>query len=178
MGGRGKALLLAAATAALAGCGESATPDDAVEAIRPPGIARVRSAREAVEGARIRTLDPGTMNDAQITRAIGPGPRCQFRYTSAGKPVLAMAVSAGGVARQAVLKVNGDLVLLAPVEGGRQPAGATVLAADPIRVSIRPVADGREAEGRQEAEMIFEIGEQLRVGYRGYLGCPAEGRSR
>jgi hypothetical protein len=161
--------ILALAAALLASCGESAAPDDAVEAIRPPEIARIKAAKEVLDGAHIRTLDPGTMNDAQIAQAIGIGPRCEFRYTSAGGPVLAITMQPGGTPGRAVLKLNGDLVLLSPVSSGG-PSEDVELAADPIRTRLAPASGGFVA-GRQEAKMIFEIGDELRVGYGGFLGC-------
>jgi hypothetical protein len=106
------------------------------------------------------------MNDAEILKALGEGPHCVFRYTSTGKPVLAVKASPNGAA-QGVVKLNGHPVVLQPA-----PAeNAIVLAADRLRMAITP-DPGDEAEGSQtEATSIFEIGNDLRAGYRGYYDC-------
>lgn len=173
---------LVAISLALGGCGESPAPDDAVEAIRPPEIARLKTAQEVLEGAHISTLDPATMFDAEIHRTLGAGPRCSFRYTQAGKPVLALTPRPDNAARGGVLKLNGSLIALdliaqqtTPAAPNLAPPNTVALGAGPIRVEIRPVtgepADITIGTGRQEAVMIFEIADSLRIGYRGYLDC-------
>lgn len=150
----------------LAGCSESDAPDDDLTAIRAPGIARIVPASEAISGAHIPTLDPAPMNDAEILKALGEGPHCEFRYTSTGKPVLAVKARPNGAA-QGVVKLNGHLVVLqsAPAEN------ATVLEADRVRMTLTP-DPGEKADGSQvEATSIFEIGNDLRAGYRGYYDC-------
>ena len=150
----------------LAGCSESDAPDDDLEAIRAPAIARIVPASEAISGAHIPTLDPAPMNDAEILKALGAGAHCEFRYTSTGKPVLGVKPAANGAA-QGVVKLNGHLVLLqsAPAKN------AIVLAADRIRMALTP-DPGDEADGSQiEAISNFEIGDDLRAGYRGYYDC-------
>jgi hypothetical protein len=162
------ALLLAA------GCSGSEAPDDMLDPARGDGIARIRPAAEVLEGAHIPTLDPARLNDAEIAKALGPGPKCLFRYTRSGRPVLAVAAGPGesragsGAAvgpADAVIKLNGDLVVL---EAQVTEAG-TLLAADGIRLSVSQL-DGPDGEQR-EATAILEIGDGLRAGYRGYAGC-------
>ncbi|MGE3279964.1 MAG: DUF6692 family protein [Alphaproteobacteria bacterium] len=161
----------------LAGCDNEA-PDDETQPARAPEIPRIVTAQEALAGAHIPTLDPATMNSAEIRKAIGNGPRCIFRYTSTGRPVLAVSTGAPAAAAEGVVKLNGHLVPLkaAPIEpAGRN--GEILLLAEPIRMTVAP-DPGAQTEDpgylRRQANMIFEVGQSLRVGYRGYLECGSE----
>lgn len=153
----------------LAGCSRSDAPDDAADARLGEHVARLLPAAEVLAGANVPTLDPHTMADVEIEKVIGPAPHCTFRYTSTGDPVLGVTQAARGeTAAAGVVKLDGDLVALeaVPAEGGIQ------LAADPIRLSL--VADGdaaMAAPSQGEATLILEVGEDLRVGYRGYYAC-------
>lgn len=172
--------LLAAVLGPLAACDRDDAPDDAVRHPRAPGIVRIAPAGEALANAAIATLDPATMNDAQIRQAIGTGPRCVFRYTGAGKPVFAVSARPDGPPLVGVAKLNGHLVRLdAAAEGEAGRAGDTLrLTAGPVRMTIRPdpaeTAADRDGAQRREADMIFEVGESLKVGYRGYVDCAAD----
>lgn len=153
----------------LTGCGERAAPDDETNRLQAAETARITPANEAIAGAHIPTLDPATLVAAEIEKVLGRGPRCEFRYTSEGRPVLAATGNAENAAPDAVVKLNGHLVPLS-----REPAeaGSLVLTADNVRLVVTP--DGGEPaadSGDREAEVIFEIGESLRVGYRGYYRC-------
>lgn len=176
--GRAAGALLAVLAVA-GGCGRSDAPDDKVEPVHAPEIRRILPAEEAVAGAHLPTLDPVTLVEAEVAEAIGSGRRCEFRYTGAGGPVLAMSMAGEEEATRGVVGLNGHLVLLEPAQGsaGEQPAGF-LLRAGPIRATVAPVegAEAEEVEGarRREAEMTFEIGDSLKAGYRGYLDCMAE----
>lgn len=54
-------------------------------------------------------------------------------------------------------------------------ADRLLLAAGPVRVTVTPDpgegTEGRDGLRRRAADMVFEVGESLRVGCRGYLGC-------
>lgn len=167
-------LVLLLAAGPLSGCDGSDVFDDDVQAERPPQIARILPADQAIAGAHIPTLDPHTLKDAEIRLAIGPGPLCSFHYTRAGRPVLALrAPPEGG---PGVLKVNGHLVVLQPEAAPPDPDARLRLAAAPMRVTLAS-AGGTEGGAWREADMIFEIGEALRVGYRGYVACRPEARA-
>jgi hypothetical protein len=174
----GSAVILALAL--LAGCNANEAPDDALKAIKAPEVARIVPASEALAGAHIPTVDPATMHEAEIRKALEPGPRCDFRYTSSGKPVLAFNVQSGGEASSGVVKLNGHLVVLKPASsaGAAEGNGEFQLAADPVRMAVIPDARNQSIEGsnarRKEANAIFEVGESLKVGYRGYLDCTSE----
>ncbi|HEX2526427.1 MAG TPA: DUF6692 family protein [Geminicoccus sp.] len=170
-------LLLGLALGLLAGCGQDDAPDDQTQAARPPEIATIVPAPEALAGAQIQNLDPATMNGAEIRQVMGTAPVCLFRYTSAGKPVLAAASGPSGATGDGVVKLNGHLVALqaaSPDPGGEQ-AGTLTLAADPVRLTVTPDpgAPTTDDDGtqRREATMIFEVNDSLRVGYRGYVEC-------
>lgn len=164
----------------VAGCKENEAPDDDLTSIRAPEIARIVPAQEALAGANIPTLDPAPMNDAEIRKALGAGPLCEFRYTAAGRPVLAVSTQPDRAPRGGFIKLNGSMVPLspAPVEGASEAASALLLVADPIRMTVAP--DGAEQTSddtggqRREANAVLEVGQSFRVGYRGYLDCMSE----
>ena len=146
----------------LSGCGEQEPADDIINPPRPAEVAALVSAEEAISGANVPTLDPAPMNDAEVAKVLGQPAQCTFRYTSFGKPVLALQGAPGSSEARAVLKVNGDLVELKPLGDGRLSSG-------PITVTLSPA---EEAPGEMvEAGMFFEIGESLGVGYQGYHQC-------
>lgn len=163
----------------LAGCDQGGAPDDVVRHPRAAEIARITPAEEALANAQVPKLDPATMNDAEIRKALEAGPRCQFRYTSSGRPVLVVSAQPGGPGLGGVVKLNGHLVPLqaTPAEGGGVPPGSLLLTAGPIRVTVTPDGGEQAAEAgvmpRREASMVFEVGQELKAGYRGYLGCDA-----
>ena len=173
-----RALMLALAV--LSGCSENEAPDDELHPVKGTEVARVVPAEQALAGAHVPTLDPVTMYEAEIRKALQSGPWCDFRYTTRGSPVLAFALQPGGAASAGVVKLNGHLVVLRSASG----AGATdgngefLLAADPVRMAVIPDADVQVMERRnvqrREANAIFEVGHSLRVGYRGYLDCTSE----
>jgi hypothetical protein len=164
----------------LVACTESDAPDDDLTSIHPPDIARIVPAGDALDGAHVPTLDPITMNDAEIAKSLPEGPRCDFRYTTAGAPVLAVRVEPAGAARSAIVKLNGHLVPLepAPIDAGTTSDDRLLVAAEPIRIVVQPdpAAPWKTRQGvqRRQADMIFEVGEKLRAGYRGYLDCALE----
>lgn len=168
----------------LAACGESEAPDDDLSAVKAPEVARVVPAGEALAGAEIRKLDPAKMNDAEIRGLLGAGPYCAFRYTSDGAPVLAVGWTEGGAGAEAAVKLNGSLVAL----GGTPADGSVTLSAQEVRLALSPdgplvpepsPGSAGEASGEQEpqeAELLFEVGEELTVGYRGYYTCHPDTR--
>lgn len=159
--------------ALLAACGQNEAPDDAPAP--SPEIVRVEPAAQALAGAHVRTLDPATMSDAEILKVVGPRPHCIFRYTGSGKPVLAAGVDAAGSPEIGVVKLNGKLVSLQPDRAatGLKPGGF-VLAADPVRLRVQPDRPVKPVAGpgeRTEAELLFQVGQELTVGYGGYFEC-------
>ncbi|MBB4658133.1 hypothetical protein [Parvularcula dongshanensis] len=162
----------------LAACGGPAPGEgmDAPMASEP--VPEVVPARDAVMTADIPTIDPGTMNEAEIEKVLPEGPRCSFVYTAASPPVLAGALPAGGGPARGVVKIHGRLVAL---EGAVQDfdalRGGTRFASGDVslEVSPDPQKEGRVRDGvrRRPADMVFRLEEGLTVGYRGWWRCPA-----
>lgn len=161
----------------LASCGD-ARPDDKLQGVPPPPVAELTPAATALQGANIPTLDPATMADAEIGAVIGAGPRCEFRYTRSGHPVLAFAGGLAPSAGAGVVKLNGKLVPLR-----RRPsadAGFYTLDAENLTLSIavpdESLAEDDLGRERVEARMVFELreGQGLEVGYGGYFSCPVQ----
>ena len=154
----------------LASCGESSAPDDDLTAIRPPEIVRIVPASEALAGAHVPTLDPATMNDAEIEKALGAGPHCEFRYTSEGNSVLAWEASRTS-AGKGVVKLNGHLVMLRSAAASEE----VVLAAEQVRLSVARDGEDRDEgfpnERQGDATAVFEVEGKLKVGYSGYYEC-------
>ena len=159
----------------LTGCAENDAPDDIPDPMRAPEIARIAIAEEALAGAHIPTLHPATMNDAEIRKALGAGPLCEFRYSRGSRPVLAVSAHSGGVLAGGIVKVSGSLVPLtpAPVDPAAKPR-TFLLVAGPIRLALSPDPGGPTGDPGapfRDANMVFEVGQSLRTGYRGYFGC-------
>lgn len=154
----------------LSGCGSDA-PDDELKPVRAQDIPRVVSGQEALDTSAISTLDPHTMNDAEINKVLGQGPFCAFRYVSDGKPVLAWKPQPEESSSAAVVKLNGVLVGL----HNTVIDGSNHFVADSIRLTLM-AADANQteawrAEHPRESKLLFEIEQQLRVGYGGYSVC-------
>lgn len=169
--------IVAACACALSGaCSQNEAPDDGTSPA--PAIVRMETAEQALEGVHVPTLDPQTMNDAEIRKLIGTGPHCIFRYTSTGKPVAVVGSNPGGRPASGGVKLNGVLVPLDADPGAASDiARGVVLLSNPVRLSIQPdpqsSASPKPNAGLVEAEMTFEVGQQLKVGYAGFLECGA-----
>jgi hypothetical protein len=162
--------LIAPAALVLSGCSRDSRPDDDLSQIRPPQPIRVGDAAEAVSTSHIPTLDPATMTSAEISRLLGPGDHCVFRYTSGGKPVLAVR-SSPGAAAIGVIKLNG---VLAPLRSEALGQRRLAFTSQPVRLELE-LLEGGDFDTRgelREAELRFLVGKALEAGYRGYYGCP------
>lgn len=140
---------------------------------QPQQAPRIVGAHEALAGADVPTVDPHTMNDAEIGKVIGAGQFCAFRYTSTGNPVLAFSPQASGSRMSGIVKLNGSLV---PLHGNAR-RDEVELAADEIHITLE-LEDERgrgsaPAAQPMAAQMVFRVGERLRVGYDGYYACIA-----
>lgn len=163
--------LLLVVLGSLAGCGDDAVPDDELQPARAPEIVRIVPTEEALVGAHIPTVDPATMNDAEIRKALAAEVRCGFRYTTTGRPVFSVQVLPDGAVSEGVVKLNGNLVMLQPAAATGLPEGGFLMTAGDIRLTIVPHGGPVTGSGAREADMIFEIGDSLRAGYRGYHTC-------
>lgn len=135
---------LAAVVAVIAACGDRGAPDDDLQALQPPDIPTVLSASEALAGAHIPIVDPMTMNEAEIRQVFGAMPFCTFRYTSSGRPVLAVRSSTPSLG---VVKLNGHLVALQPFDAGPSEKGLA-WAAEPIRIHLTSAMERLEQSAR------------------------------
>ncbi|MEH6719969.1 MAG: hypothetical protein V7704_13890 [Aurantimonas endophytica] len=163
--------LVLVAVALLAACGNDAVPDDETNPVGGPEAARIVSPEELLAGANVPHLDLSPMNEAEI-RQVGIGPRvCDFRYTTSGKPVLALEPQSAEGEPAGVAKLNGDLLAL----DGRVADQGYLLTAEPIAITLVP--DGGVAgldpvgSDQLEATVVLTIEEELEVGYRGYFQC-------
>jgi hypothetical protein len=155
----------------LTACGDPAPGEGVKKPLMSDPPPEIIGAREAVNSPDIPTIDPQTLDAAEIEKVLGAGPRCIFAYTAESPPVVALEV-AGDNAGQGVVKVHGRLVKLA---AQRAKAGGFALSADGMSVSIEPAAAAGDAMPTElrEADMLFELEQGLRVGYRGWYRCTA-----
>lgn len=147
---------------------------------RTAEVAKIIPAQDAISGAEVRKLDPSTMRSSEIRNSLDAGARCEFKYSSWGDPVLALRMGQNGAApSRGVLKLNGKLVMLDPLPSTSGFEKGIELRADPVRVILSGIsASGivlRPGLGVQDADLLFEIGQELKVGYRGYLRCVSDG---
>jgi hypothetical protein len=167
---------------ALVACGPHEAADDAPA--RAPAPVREVTAAQALAGAHVPTLDPHTLDDAEIVRVIGRGPHCTFHYTRTGRPVLAVSVPDEAGAARGLVKLNGSLVALQSA-GNASTDVSFVLAAAPVRLAVRRLQDAPPPQpGRNvpvAGEMLFTVGQDLEVGYGGFVACtqdPPEAAAR
>lgn len=162
-------LLTPLAALLLTACGDPAPGEGVKKPLMSGPTPEVVSAREAVGTPDIPTIDPQTLDAAEIDKVLGAGPRCIFAYTAESAPVVALELT-GDKAGQGVMKVHGRLVKLA---AQRAEAGGFALSTDGMSVSIQPAANAGDAMPTElaEADMVFELEQGLRVGYRGWYRC-------
>lgn len=166
-------LLTPLAALLLTACGDPAPGEGVKKPLMSDPPPEVVGAREAVNTPDIPTIDPQTLDAAEIDKVLGAGPRCIFAYTAESPPVVALQVT-GDNAGEGVVKIHGRLVKLA---AQRAEAGGFALSGDGMSVNIEPPAaadDARPTELR-EADMLFELEQGLRVGYRGWYRCADAG---
>lgn len=166
-------LLTPLAALLLTACGDPAPGEGVKKPLMSDPPPEVVDARKAVHTPDIPTIDPQTLDAAEVDKVLGEGPRCIFAYTAESPPVVALQVT-GDNAGQGVVKIHGRLVKLA---AQRAEAGGFALSGDGMSVAIEPAAaadDARPTELR-EADMLFELEQGLRVGYRGWYRCADAG---
>lgn len=165
-------LLLAAL--ALAGCGGPAPGEGVKQPLMRGPAPELVSLGEAVQAPDITAIDPQTMHQAEIEKALGAGPYCAFAYTAESPPVLAFKAAEGV---RGVIKIHGRLVMLGAEQAQQPatPAQGVALSTEGGRVEVR-VANGSAGSGGepQVADMLFELEQGLRVGYRGWYRCAAQ----
>lgn len=133
----------------------------------PEAPPRVVPAPEAIQQANIAEVDPGELDEAEIDEVLGPGPRCSFRYSRTGPPVVAAGTDTG----RGVVKLHGRLVEVtaAGPDAGASARGGVTLSADGIEIVVEP--RGGTDEALREAAARMHLAAGLTVGYVGYYAC-------
>lgn len=122
------------------------------------------SVADALSNTLISQLDLAPMPEGEADQVLDAGDRCTFNRSTEADPILWIAQEG-----QAVAKLNGILV---PLETADDPtAGSAQFSAPGTAISVRSLGD--EADWRANAELVFELDEGLRVGYRGFYSCAA-----
>ena len=164
-----KLLSYASLLALLVGCGDPA-PGEGVDAPVGEGPGpEVVSAAEALQSPNIATLDPSSLQDAEISKVIPAGPTCFFTYSADGAPVLAASAGQSGEV-VGVIKLHGRLVrLTAPgLSSYDALTSGGIFSADEVRFEIN--LEEHEG-GRRPAEAHFSVGDQMTAGYAGWYTC-------
>jgi hypothetical protein len=136
-----------------------------VESIHQDPPAEPGTVERALSNTLISQLDLAPMPEAEADRVLEAGARCRFNRSPEAAPILWAAKN--GV--EAAVKLNGILVSLQP-SGDPQEGTATFSAAGTM-ITVQPLGD--EADWRANAELVFELDQGLKVGYRGFYGCEA-----
>ncbi len=142
----------------------------------PKPSPEIVSAQEAVQSPDIPTIDPMTLDDAEVDKVLAKTPRCSFSYTAASQPVFVMGTNADSVA--GVIKLHGKLVKLSgsEISSDNLPNGG-IFIAEPITITIEPLqkeVKTSQNEQNVQAEMHFELRQGLKVGYEGWIKCTKE----
>lgn len=153
----------------LTACGDPAPGEGVKQPLMSDPSPKIVGAREAVGTPDIPTIDPQTLDAAEIEKVLGAGPRCIFAYTAESPPVVALELT-NDKSGQGLVKVHGRLVKLA---AQRAEVGGFALSADGMSVRIQAAAEAGDAMPTElaEADMVFELEQGLRVGYRGWYRC-------
>jgi hypothetical protein len=137
-----------------------------VESIYRDPPAEPGALEDALANTLISTLDLAPMPRAEAERLLDATGWCTFNRSPETDPVL--WVNQDGSA--AAAKLNGVLIDL-DARGAPQD-GAAEFSAPGTRISVRQLGEN-EGDWRQDAELVFELDQGLRVGYRGFYGCDA-----
>lgn len=133
---------------------------------------------EALRSTRLSKLHLEPVQSAEVDRVLELGGGCSFAWTTGGDPILAARLPATDSIAQGVIKLNGRLVALrSESPGGLEALSAgAVMAAQGVRVSVSPVHAAEAARDNgaslRRADLVFELEQGRRVGYRGFYRCP------
>lgn len=117
---------------------------------------------DALSNTLIGTMDLAPIPADQAGQVLETAAPCAFNRSPETDPIL--WANEGGAA---AMKMNGVLVAL-EADGAPQE-GAAAFSAPGITITVRRL--GEEADWRQNAELVFELEQGLRVGYRGFYTC-------
>jgi hypothetical protein len=135
-----------------------------VESIYEDRPAEPGTVQDALANTLISTLDLAPMPEAEAERVLDAAARCTFNRSPETDPVLWVAQDGSAAAA----KLNGVLISLDAGAGPREDAAE--FSAPGTTISVRQLGEN-EADWRQDAELVFELEQGLRVGYRGFYAC-------
>lgn len=144
--------------------------------------AQVASLDTALSRPEIAKLDPAPMHKSEYDNVLPRAPECRFSLTATSPPVLVARAPAGqDIAAEALTKISGILVPLKAEspDGFQGLLSGPTLQADGIHMVVAPVR-GEEPETangsqRWRADLLFELEQGLKVGYRGFYFCDTGG---
>ena len=130
-----------------------------VDSIYEDPPAQVGTVEDALNNTLISRLDPSPVTAEDIAEIVTSGETCRFNRSPETDPVLWAAQDGSSGA----MKLNGVIIPLQTngVEGSLSAAGVTM--------TVRPL--GEDADWRSDAELVFELEQGLKVGYRGFYSC-------
>ena len=135
-----------------------------VESIYQDPPAEPGTVEDALSNTLLSQLDLAPMPKAEADRVLSARARCTFNRSPETDPVL-WADQEGSTA---TMKLNGVLLTLKGTgeadAGGKYTAPGTT-------VIVRPLGDA--ADWRSDAELVFELDQGPKVGYRGFYSCNA-----
>ncbi|GHA36714.1 hypothetical protein GCM10007989_36050 [Devosia pacifica] len=120
---------------------------------------------DALANTLVSTLDPAPMTESEAQEVLSAPAACRFNRSPETDPIFWINPDTG----IAAMKLNGVLVeLQADATATDEAASFTAPGAT---VAVRELQE--DADWRQDAELVFELEEGLRVGYRGFYRCDA-----
>ncbi|MBX7271808.1 MULTISPECIES: DUF6692 family protein [Pseudomonadaceae] len=167
---------------ALTACGDPAPGEGLDKPTMRPPLPEVVSARDAIGSPDIPSIDPQTLDQAEVDKVLGSGPYCTFVYTAESPPVVAIKHDGESGGAKGVIKIHGKLVQLSsePTQGYSALFGGASLAAESINVNVALGKDGAVQKPTGEksiADLNFELDQGLMIGYRGWYACEKPPRS-
>lgn len=136
---------------------------NAMESVYEDPSAEPGSIEDALSNTLVSQLDLAPMPEAEADQVLKAPGQCVFNRSLESDPVLWASESGS-----AAMKLNGVLVALEANNSGPE-GGATTYSAPGTTVTIRQL--GEQADWRQNAELVFELDQGLKVGYRGFYSC-------
>jgi hypothetical protein len=136
-----------------------------VESVHQDPAPELGTIEDALANTLISQLDLAPMTEAEADRVLQAAAPCTFNRSPETDPIL--WAREGGAA---AMKSNGVLVALDTAAELQE--GAAAFSAPGTSVTVRPLGDA--ADWRQNAELVFELDQGLRVGCRGFYSCEAD----
>lgn len=136
-----------------------------VESIYEDPPAAPGTIEDALSNTLVSQLDLAPLSQSDVTQVIEPAPSCTFNRSPEADPILWAAADGS----RGAMKLNGVLQALDGSSGAE--SGGAAFSTAGAEVTIRTLGD--DADWRQNADLILELEEGPRIGYRGFYGCSA-----